>query len=245
VCRRNVDRSAEPLIPAYGWRFSQPVSDCRAWSSLQGHHDARHAGSRRSSALLLPAAVLARWSARSAALFQFRSLQGGLTFQRQSRIRLGWGGRLGAGGFCRLYDRRSPFSGEVLCGACRNSGAGLPRVGRTYQPIQCSEIAAQCDDDCEHVSYEPGHRDTFVSTNRSFMHDLRDCKVPQQRRLRRRSPEVFSGGGISDGDDDGRVPSRVLGPIRNDALGRRGPYDRGHDHVRPSPIRRRRRRRRQ
>jgi hypothetical protein len=43
---------------------------------------------------------------------------------------------------------------------------------------------------------------------------------------------MLSGGGISDGDDDDRVTSRsddrVLGPIHNDGLGRRGPYGRGH-----------------
>jgi hypothetical protein len=49
--------------------------------------------------------------------------------------------------------------------------------------------------------------------------------------------EMLSGGGISGGDDDGRVTSRsddrVPGPIHNDDLGRRGPYDRDHGHVRP------------
>jgi hypothetical protein len=42
---------------------------------------------------------------------------------------------------------------------------------------------------------------------------------------------------LNDGGDVDRVTSRndgrARGPIRNDARGRRGPYDRGHGHDRP------------
>ena len=84
------------------------------------------------------------------------------------------------GGFCGLHDRW-PFSGgKVLCGACRDSGVGLPRVGRADQPIQCSEIAAQRNDDCEHVSYERRHRDTFMA--RTVDRQSAELQAPQQRR---------------------------------------------------------------
>jgi hypothetical protein len=97
---------------------------------------------------------------------------------RQSRVRLCRDRRLRIGGFRRLGGRW-PFSGgNVLRSAGRNFSAGLPRIGRSDQPIQCSEIAAQRNDDCEHVSDERRHRDTLTGTKRRSVHDPWELQGP-------------------------------------------------------------------